>query len=579
MEQHLQNAFILGLERVVAWSDLLDDINVFPVADGDTGRNLLASLTPLRYLENNREDTVYQLMMAARGNSGNIAARFFSGLLTADSTEGLAEAARIGRDKAREAVSDPRPGTMLSVFDSLVAHLEKETYENRDDYIRKMLEALEETVRSTPSQLPVLARAGVVDSGALGMFVFLESFFKSLINQVDDFVPITKRFNGLLKIADGFQDTGDNGFCVDAVVHLNGNGERNLEFLDEIGRDAVVIPHDQYLKVHLHTNDRETLRKRIGDLGNIVRWSDDDIDRQVESRKSVAKKQVIHIVTDAAGSLTREDAQKLGVTLLNSYIVTRNRSLPETLFNPDELYTMMRAGEKVSTSQASDFERHEIYKRVTEQYPRVLYLSVGSVFTGNYKLAQQWTKRNGLEDRFAVVDTGAASGRLAVIVIATARFAEQADNADAVVAFARQAVEQSFEYVFLDKLHYLAAGGRLSKTSAFLGDTLRIKPIVSPLPQGAQKVGTARNQKGQVDFALQRLAEALSHDSSPLILLEYSDNRAWVETFMRNEVSSRYPRAEIIVQPLSLTSGTHMGPGTWAMAFIPGFAECKDRVN
>lgn len=569
MEQELQNAFILGLERVVAWSDLLDDINVFPVADGDTGRNLLASLTPLRYLENNPEDTVYQLMMAARGNSGNIAARFFSGLLTAESPDGLAEAARIGRDKAREAVHDPKPGTMLTVFDSLVNYLEQDTYENRDDYIQKMLENLEKVVRSTPSQLPILAQAGVVDSGALGMYVFLESFFKSLVNRVDDFVPITTRFKGLLEISNEFQEALDNGYCVDTVVQLKPGSDQNVDFLQELGKQAVVISHDDYLKVHLHTNDREELKKRIRDVGEIVQWKEDDIDQQVETHKSLRKKQTIHIMTDAAGSLTREDAQNLGFTLLNSYIVTKDLSLPETLFKTDDLYDMMRAGSRVSTSQASDFERHQYYQRVMEQHDRVLYLSVGSVFTGNYELAARWKQNNDKDDRFTVIDTGAASGRLAMIVLATARFADQTDDPEKVIEYAREAVKRCEEYVFLEKLQYLAAGGRLSKTSAFFGDTLRIKPIISPLPEGAQKVGTARNWKGQIRFAMDKLAVSLNSDSKPVIMLEYSDNRSWVETLVKGEIVSQYPDAEIIVQPLSLTSGTHMGPGTWAMAFIP----------
>jgi dihydroxyacetone kinase-like predicted kinase len=84
MKPNFKKALITGVERVAAWSDVLDHINVFPVADGDTGRNLIASLTPLRYLEENTDDTIYSLLMSARGNSGNIAAQFFSGLLNVD---------------------------------------------------------------------------------------------------------------------------------------------------------------------------------------------------------------------------------------------------------------------------------------------------------------------------------------------------------------------------------------------------------------------------------------------------------------------------------------------------------------
>ena len=123
MTPEFKKALVTGVERVAAWSDVLDDINVFPVADGDTGRNLIASLTPLRYLEKKPDDTIYSLLMSARGNSGNIAAQFFSGLLNAESVVTLAEAVASGREKALKAVHQPVAGTMLTVLDDLVGFL------------------------------------------------------------------------------------------------------------------------------------------------------------------------------------------------------------------------------------------------------------------------------------------------------------------------------------------------------------------------------------------------------------------------------------------------------------------------
>jgi fatty acid-binding protein DegV len=123
--------------------------------------------------------------------------------------------------------------------------------------------------------------------------------------------------------------------------------------------------------------------------------------------------------------------------------------------------------------------------------------------------------------------------------------------------------------VFLDKLQYLAQGGRLSKTSAFFGEMLNMKPVISPLPEGAKKVGMVRNQEDQVKMALAKLDASLKNDSHALIMLEYSDNKNWVNGTVKKIVVERYPQAEIILQPLSLTSGAHMGPGTWGVAFLP----------
>ena len=135
-------------------------------------------------------------------------------------------------------------------------------------------------------------------------------------------------------------------------------------------------------------------------------------------------------MTDAAGSITRQDAQRLGITLLDSYILTRDNFMPETFVNHSDLYNSMRRGEKVTTSQASVFERHQYYQSVLSRYGRVLYLCVGSVYTGNYDVATAWKKQNDPKDRFTVINTGAASGRLGVLAMATAKYAFRADDPD-----------------------------------------------------------------------------------------------------------------------------------------------------
>lgn len=572
MEETLQTAYILGIERVKAWSNLLDDINVFPIADGDTGRNLISSLTPLRHLNGDREDTIRRLLMAARGNSGNIASRFFSGLLTADSMEKLPQAARDGRDSAWLAVHDPVPGTMLTVFDALVEFFEQKGVIIQTDWIQEIIDHLERAVRSTKDMLPILQQAGVVDSGALGMYVFLEGFFKSLINKTDDFESITARFKDVLSVSSQFQEDAEGGYCVDTVVQLKQGSANSIEICEKLGESAVYISHENYLKVHLHTDDREKLKKQLAVYGDIVEWSDDDLGLQIAAFRKTDQQQIVHIMTDAAGSVTLQDTQDYGITLLDSYINAGDKLLPETLFSPQELYQLMLKGTKVSTSQASVFERHQYYQRVLEQNEKVLYLCVGSAFTGNYTVAMDWKQNHDQDNRFTVLDSQAASGRLGMIVLATARYAAEAKDHLAVIQFAEKCIKRCEEYVFLDKLQYLAAGGRLAKTSAFFGDTFRIKPIVSPLAEGAVKVGTARNQAGQLKFAIEKLRQSIPKNSAPFIMLEFSDNQSWVNEVVKSEIEGYYPSAEIIMQPLSLTSGVHMGPGTWALAFLPGEA-------
>jgi uncharacterized protein len=568
MEDFLQKSFIAGLERLAARAELLDSINVFPVADGDTGRNLSISLTPLREIDQPKEEIIHQLLLSARGNSGNIASQFFSAFCSAESVAELAERAREGTTKAWQAVSNPRVGTMLSVFDALADVLPQEINPDKQT-VDTIIGRLEKAVHETYEQLPRLKEAGVVDAGALGMYIFFEGFFYALAGIPDDCRPVTETFKNRLQILPSFKENTESGYCVDFVIKAPYYSSDEIKIITSTQKEVIIIPEGDFYKIHLHTQDKEDVRSQISGLGNVVNWEDDNLASQIEEFKH-SNTGPLHIMTDAAGSVTCQDAKKYGFTLLNSYLTIGEKCLPETYFHPEELYSAMNKGVKVSTSQASVYERHQFYESVLERFEKVLYMCVGSVFTGNYQGAIQWKKEHDKQDKLLIIDTGAASGRLGTIALAVARYLAETNDIKNIIAFARKAVRTCEEYVFLDKLQYLAAGGRLSKTGALFGDILKMKPVISPQPEGAKKVGTVKNQEDQVKFALTKLAASLKDNSHALIMLEYSDNKNWVNGTVKKTLAERYPQAEIILQPLSLTSGAHMGPGTWGVAFLPG---------
>ncbi|MEE9913372.1 MAG: DegV family EDD domain-containing protein [Deltaproteobacteria bacterium] len=566
MDDRLKKAFVTGVERVAAWADLLDAINVYPVADGDTGRNLSISLLPLRLAGEKQEKLVRHLLMAARGNSGNIASQFFSSFYALASLANLKEAVQEGNARAWKSVSDPRLGTMLSVFDALEEILERIEFTPDQKSADEIIAHLEQAVHETHDTLPKLKEAGVVDAGALGMYIFFEGFFYALAGCADTYRPVTDVFKDRLRISSAFHETSENGYCVDFVVEAHALSDDLARIAG--GEDsAIIIQEGDLYKIHLHTDDREKIKSQMSALGAVTNWEDDNLASQIAQFSNAPVHSGLHIMTDAAGSLTRDDAKQYGFTLLNSYLNVGEKSLPETYFHPGELYSAMSAGVKVSTSQSSVFERHQFYASVLARFEKVLYLCVGSVFTGNYAVATQWKKEHDPENRLLIIDTGAASGRLGTIVLATQQFLKHTKDMDRTFAFAQKAVETCEEYVFLEKLQYLAAGGRLSKTSAFFGDMLKMKPVISPQPEGAKKVAVVRNRKAQISLALEKMAASLSRDARALIMLEYSDNVSQVSEF-QERVQKLYPGAVIILQPLSLTSGAHMGPGTWGVAFL-----------
>jgi len=563
----LAEGFAAGYACLSGWADLLDRINVFPVADGDTGANLRISLAPLRACGQDQAMTASQIVRCATGNSGNIAAAFFSGLLAAQSVDDLAAKADKGRMRAQRAVAVPQDGTMLSVFDSLSESLARCAPLTASS-CETLLAALQQTVLTTAQTLPDCRSAGVVDAGALGMYIFFDGFFRTVTGHGGKSPSLFALFPGRLAVAADYHPMATEAYCVAAILQSADGSLLSQAAVAELGESVVIVPEHSRLKIHIHTADPHQLRARLAGLGEVVGWSDEPLAISSEGRGlDPAPRGCLHIMTDAAGSLPRDLARHHRMTLLDSYILSGETAHPETLCVPETIYALMRQGQRVTTAQASLAERHQHYQSVCEEYGLTLYLCVGSAFTGNYGAALAWQREQDRGDLLELIDTGAASGRLGLIALLTSRLAERTENAEAVITLARNLVDICREYIFIDTLRYLVAGGRVSRAGGFFGDLLHLKPVISPTREGVRRVGLVRNREAQLDFALDKAGTEIEVPSRAVLLLQYSDNQAWVSEVARPQLQALLPQAEILVVPLSLTSGVHMGPGTWSLAF------------
>lgn len=552
----IRHALAIGYASMAAWSELIDRINIFPVADGDTGANLRISLGPLRQADTG--DLSGRLQRAATGNSGNIAVAFFLPFVQADNPQQLEKTALQGSDDALRAVAEPKPGAMLDVFSVLADTLAK----NGPHEFSSLETAIRQTVHSGPDLLPELAKAGVIDAGALAMYIFFSGFFQEIAGKKQIRIEVLRHFSGRLSPHDHPEDQEQDRFCIDATLQVEAT-ESTLAEIGQLGTSVVVQPQDDRLKIHIHTGDEQNLRTRLAHLGRVTAWQGEPIDRQQTARLNQHHRQPIHLLTDAAGSLPKNLADRYAISLLDSFIVHNDQARPETLCRQEEIYRLLRSGARVSTAQASIFERHQIFAGMLEQFDRCLYLCVGSAFTGNFAAVTAWKAEHDPENRLHIIDTGAASGRLGLIALRVARYGRREQDPEKIITFAGQCCRNTDEFICIDELKYLVRGGRLAKTRGFFGDLLHKKPIISPQAQGVRKIAVCHSRRGQLDVVLDKLATA----APSLILLEYSDNRQWMEESVLPVISRLLPSAEILPIPLSLTSGVHMGPGTWSVAW------------
>ncbi|ACZ01863.1 DegV family EDD domain-containing protein [Streptobacillus moniliformis] len=275
--KRLRRILIGGAKWVKKHEDYLNELNVYPVPDGDTGSNM--SMT-LETMKNDIESSTVKkssmvevidvieesILMGARGNSGTILSQIITGFLKGigdkkrlESAD-LAEALLNAKEVAYKAVDTPVEGTILTV----IREVSEKAIEIKDDVesLDKMLEILtstaEEAVNKTPDLLPKLKEAGVVDSGAMGLYYFFIGISKALteINEIVSYEATEKTFDSTLR--DITHDPAEIKFkyCTEFIIrNADFNIDKFKEDILKLGDSAVFAQTSKKFKIHVHTNN------------------------------------------------------------------------------------------------------------------------------------------------------------------------------------------------------------------------------------------------------------------------------------------------------------------------------------
>ena len=268
----------------------LNDLNVFPVPDGDTGTNMSmtinAAAADLRKLdtpslEKASATTASAMLRGARGNSGVILSLLFRGisrkLKGAEEADGclLADALQEGVDAAYKAVMKPAEGTILTVsrLAAAAAKLAAQENNNVEFVMESAIAAAKDALADTVNQNPVLQKAGVVDAGGQGWVFVLEAMLSSIQGQdiiADTAAEETAQEGGTFSSFDAEDITFT--YCTEFII--NRENDKDPEplraFLDSLGDSLVLVDDDEIIKVHVHTNDPGKALHEAMDYGSFV---------------------------------------------------------------------------------------------------------------------------------------------------------------------------------------------------------------------------------------------------------------------------------------------------------------------
>ena len=330
----LYRALVAGANNVLSRQEYLNKINVFPVPDGDTGTNMAFTLSSIldsasKKVYPRADDMLAHIADAAldgaRGNSGVILAQFFQGL--SDGAAGVekltpeyfSKAVRFGAEYAREALAEPKEGTILTVltdFSNRLIELIQSQSNDFEGLLEKGIDEAERSLHNTPNLLAVLKKASVVDAGAQGFVDLLHGIFR-FIKEGDlksfriDFQTHVLEFDPTIK--KGEMEYSKYQFCTECIVENSNIIHKGLrEALQSEGDSLVIAGSKKKAKIHIHVNKPILVYNICKKFGTVSGEKADDMWQQQDSVHSQAAKKVV-IVTDSGADIPEDYAQEIQV--------------------------------------------------------------------------------------------------------------------------------------------------------------------------------------------------------------------------------------------------------------------------
>lgn len=413
----LQKMFLAGAKGLEAKKEYINELNVFPVPDGDTGTNMtMTIMAAAKDVANLQNPTLTELgkaissgsLRGARGNSGVIMSQIFRGFVKELKGLDIIDVTALGNgvqhaaETAYKAVMKPKEGTILTVAKAGAdKSMDLLVNGDTDDIIKfcdEVAAEMEEALLETPELLPVLKQAGVVDSGGEGLMTFIRGALDALKGKATDFTVNTGTATRVVNGSVGASEEEDIrfGYCTEFIIMLE-RGEDVVEsqlkeYLQKIGDCVVVVADDDIVKVHVHTNDPGLAIQKALTYGSLTSMKIDNMreehqekvirDAQKASESASAPKKEEPrkengFIAVAAGDGLADIFRDLGVDYVIEGGQTMNPSTDDVLsaieqVNADNIFVLPNNGNIIlAANQAKNLtEDKEVYVVPSKNIPQ-----------------------------------------------------------------------------------------------------------------------------------------------------------------------------------------------------------------
>ena len=375
-----------GAANLKAHVKEINDLNVFPIPDGDTGDNMLMTMMGgvhhgadgCNVLSEVANSVSGGMLLSARGNSGVILSQFFEGikdgfsnLKTADATQ-MGEAFRCGVNQAYSSVMTPTEGTVLTVIREATEFACAQNTETAEDFLNTFIDEAKRSLERTPELLPVLKRAGVVDSGAAGLVYVVDGMLKAVIGEdVANLSEPEEKHEVLDLDAFGEDSILEFGYCTELLVRLQSAKVDIATFdvgvitgyLNTVGDSIVTVRNGSIVKLHVHTMTPQKVLEFCQQYGEFLKVKIENMSLQhnntVTEEKTDARqkeRQRYGVVAVASGEGLKETFRERGADVVVDGGQSMNPSAEDFIqafdsVNADVIFVFPNNGNIILTAQ------------------------------------------------------------------------------------------------------------------------------------------------------------------------------------------------------------------------------------
>jgi DegV family protein with EDD domain len=583
--ENLYGSFISGAREVIKNKNALNDINVFPVADRDTGTNLASTMNYIieeSKIDKTAKSTMSSIadaaLLGARGNSGIIMAQYINGMFMSLNEEeeitisGFAESIQNAFPHAYNSISDPVEGTMITVIRewAQAVYNKKDTSVDFYDLLGQPLEVAFKSLEETTSKLKVLQRSKVVDSGAKGFVHFIQGFTEFIktgkVAEVSEIVEEIHSFHEM----DHRDGNIEHRYCTEAMLTCE-NIDLNIlkEKLKDQGDSLIVAGNNTKARIHVHTNTPEKIFQILRQEGNIIQQKVDDMKRQYQA--AFDRKYNIALVTDSIADLPEEIMDKYQIHLLPLNLVMEGTSyLDKRTMTAEIFYDILDDLEEYpSSAQPSPKVIEHLYSSLLENYDEILVISVAKEQSGTNNLFQQAAKKMARSGKIIrVIDSKQNSGAEGLLVMKAAEMIHNGESLDNIIQEIEFLRDRTQILVSVNTLKYMVRSGRLSKAGGVLGKLINLKPVVSLDEKGAGSIADmAFSINSNTKKIMNRMKRYNENNKITRYAIVHANNPVRAEEYRRKCVEILNCEPEYIMN-ISTIVGISAGVGSVAVAYM-----------